>query len=54
MVYLSGVVGMDKNTMKLANSTVEEEARMVMVSMKEILEAAGSGMDKRKCNINFL
>lgn len=48
IVYLSGVIGMDKETNKLVTGSVEVEARQVMTNMRNILQAAGSGMDKRK------
>lgn len=38
---------MDKKTNQLVTSSVEAEARMVMINMKNLLEAAGSGLDKR-------
>lgn len=48
VVYLSGVIGMDKDTNKLVSGSLEVEARQVMTNMKNILQAAGSGMDKSK------
>ncbi|KAL0270628.1 UNVERIFIED_CONTAM: hypothetical protein PYX00_007976 [Menopon gallinae] len=46
IVYLSGVIGMDKTTNKLVSGGVEEEARQVFINMGHILQCAGSGMDK--------
>jgi len=44
LVFVSGQVGMDKDTKKL-ESTVREQTAAALTHMKAILEAAGSGMD---------
>jgi len=44
LVFVSGQLGMDKETKKL-ESTVREQTAVALTHMKTILEAAGSGMD---------
>lgn len=45
---------MEKDTNKLVTGSLEVEARQVMTNMKNILQAAGSGLDKRKYIINYV
>ena len=45
-VYVSGVVGLNKDTMKLVEGGAAEEARQALQSLGHILEAAGSSFDK--------
>lgn len=45
-VYLSGVVGLDKDTMKLVEGGAAAEARQALQHIGRILEAAGSSYDK--------
>ncbi len=44
LVFVSGQLGMNKETKKL-EATVREQTAVALTHMKEILEAAGSGMD---------
>lgn len=45
-VYLSGVLGLDKETGKLVNGGAAGEARQALINMGHILAEAGSGFDK--------
>lgn len=45
-MYLSGSIGIDKDTMKLVEGGVVPETAKVLENIKTILEAAGSGMEK--------
>jgi 2-iminobutanoate/2-iminopropanoate deaminase len=40
-IYLSGIVGMDPGTNRLAGSTIQEQTRQALVNCKAILHAAG-------------
>jgi 2-iminobutanoate/2-iminopropanoate deaminase len=52
MVYCSGCLGMDPSTKALVPGGVAAEAKQVLENMKNILEAAGSSMNKVvKCTI---
>ena len=53
VVYLSGVIGLDKNTNQLVGDGVENETHQVMKNMEIILNAAGSGFDKRNYLLSF-
>jgi 2-iminobutanoate/2-iminopropanoate deaminase len=44
LVFVSGQLGMNKDTKKLA-TTVQDQAASALTHIKTILEAAGSGMD---------
>lgn len=44
-VYLSGVLGMDKDSLKLVPGGAVAEATLALQNLKNILEAAGSGID---------
>jgi enamine deaminase RidA (YjgF/YER057c/UK114 family) len=43
-VYLSGVLGMDPSTHKLADGDTAVQAKQALLNMKNILEAANSGL----------
>lgn len=45
MVYVSGCVGMDKDTMKLVDGGVVPETIQVLKNLVAVLEAAGSSAD---------
>ncbi|XP_022920865.2 rutC family protein UK114-like [Onthophagus taurus] len=45
-VYVSGVLGMNKDTMKLVEGGAGPEARQALKSLGFILEAAGSSLNK--------
>ncbi|XP_037040893.1 rutC family protein UK114-like isoform X1 [Bradysia coprophila] len=45
-VYLSGCIGINKETSKLVDGGVVPETIKTLENMKGILEAAGSGIDK--------
>lgn len=51
-VYLSGVLGMDKDTLKLVSGGVVPEAKLALENMQHILAAAGSKVDNViKCTV---
>eukprot|EP00762_Andalucia_godoyi_P001722 ANDGO_07086.mRNA.1 Reactive Intermediate Deaminase A len=43
-VYLSGVIGLDPQSMQLVGATVDVQAKQVFANMKAVLEASGSSM----------
>ncbi|KAK5642713.1 hypothetical protein RI129_008880 [Pyrocoelia pectoralis] len=45
-VYVSGVLGMDKDTMKLVSGGIKNEARQALKNLGHVLEAADSGYDR--------
>lgn len=45
-VFVSGQVGKDYVTGNIVNDTIENETKMVMTNVKNILEQAGSSLDK--------
>lgn len=52
IVYCSGQIGLDPDTMEFAGTTVDVQAEQVMRNLGEVLHAAGSGFDKvLKCTI---
>jgi 2-iminobutanoate/2-iminopropanoate deaminase len=52
IVYCSGQIGLDPDTMEFAGSTVEVQAEQVMRNLAAVLDAAGSGFEKvLKCTI---
>ena len=52
MVYCSGQVGFDPETMEFAGDDVESQARQVMENLQQVLEEAGSGFGNViKCSI---
>src|ERR1700722_4406325 len=46
LVFVSGQIGRDPSTGKLAGPTVEEQTRQCLKNIEAILEAAGSSMEK--------
>lgn len=52
MVYCSGQIGLDPDTMEFVGDDIASQARQVMDNLKAVLEEAGSGFDKViKCSI---
>jgi len=52
IVYCSGQIGLDPETMEFVEEDVESQAEHVMINLKAVLEEAGSGFDKViKCGI---
>jgi 2-iminobutanoate/2-iminopropanoate deaminase len=51
-IFVSGQIGLDPATGKLAGGTAAEQAMTALCNISAILEAAGSGMDKVvKCTV---
>jgi 2-iminobutanoate/2-iminopropanoate deaminase len=46
LLFLSGQVALDPRTHTLVQGTVQEEVARVLENLKEVLEAAGSGLDR--------
>ena len=46
MVYCSGQIPIDPATNTIHAETVEDQARQAITNLKNVLEAAGSGLDK--------
>ena len=46
MVYCSGQIPVDPATNTIHAETIEEQTRQAITNLKNILEAAGSGLDK--------
>lgn len=45
LVFLSGVLGMDKDTLKLVDGGIKTEAKQALKNIGYILEAAGSSYE---------
>lgn len=45
-LFVSGQVGLVPGTKELVTSSIEEETRQVLTNLKNIVEAAGSSLDK--------
>lgn len=45
MVYTAGQIGLDPATMELVSGGVEAETRQVLNNLKQVLEAANSGLN---------
>lgn len=45
LVYTAGQIGLDPLTMELVSGGVESETRQVLTNLKQVLEAAGSGLN---------
>uniref|UniRef100_A0A0K8TPQ5 Putative ribonuclease uk114-like protein n=1 Tax=Tabanus bromius TaxID=304241 RepID=A0A0K8TPQ5_TABBR len=45
-VYVSGCLGLDKNTMQLIPGGVAEQTELALQNMRSVLEAADSGIEK--------
>ena len=46
MLYTSGVVPLDPETMEISGTTIQEQTERVMQSMKALLEDAGTDLSK--------
>ena len=46
LVYTAGQVGLDPATMELVPGAVEEQTRQALVNLKNVLETAGTSMEK--------
>jgi 2-iminobutanoate/2-iminopropanoate deaminase len=46
LVFCSGQVGLDPAVNQVVEGGIEAETRQVMTNLKNVLEAAGSGLDK--------
>lgn len=52
IIYCSGQIGLDPDSMEFAGPDVTSQAKQVMENLKAVLEEAGSGFDKViKCGI---
>ena len=45
MVFTAGQIGLDPATMEIVSGGVEAETRQVLNNLKQVLEAAGSGLN---------
>ena len=45
MVYTAGQIGLDPATMEIVSGGVEAETRQVLTNLKQVLEAANSGLN---------
>ena len=43
-IYVSGTVGIDPRTQRLAGATIQEQTRQALVNCESILRAAGAGL----------
>lgn len=46
MLYTSGTIPLDPETMEVVGNSIEEQTERVMQSLKALLEDAGSGLDR--------
>ena len=46
MIFTSGQIPLDPETAEIVGTTIEEQTRQVLTNIKNLLDAAGSGMDK--------
>lgn len=46
MLYTSGAIPLDPETMEVVGDSIEEQTERVMQSLKALLEDAGSGLDR--------
>lgn len=53
-VYISGCLGLDKNTMQLVPGGAPEQTAKALENLEAILKAADSGIDKVVKNTIFL
>jgi len=52
MVYVSGCIGLDKDTMKMVSDDVKEQARQVLHNLQMIVEDSGSKLENVvKCTV---
>ena len=45
MIYTAGQIGLDPATMEIVSGGVEAETRQVLTNLKQVLEAANSGLN---------
>jgi 2-iminobutanoate/2-iminopropanoate deaminase len=45
MVFTAGQIGLDPATMKIVSGGIETETRQVLTNLKQVLEAANSGLN---------
>jgi 2-iminobutanoate/2-iminopropanoate deaminase len=45
MIYTAGQIGLDPATMEIVSGEVEAETRQVLTNLKQVLEAANSGLN---------
>jgi 2-iminobutanoate/2-iminopropanoate deaminase len=45
MVYTAGQIGLDPATMEIVSGGIEAETRQVLTNLKQVLEAANSGLN---------
>lgn len=53
-VFASGQIGLDPTTGELVKGGIVEQSRQVLLNVKNVLEAAGSGLDKAVKTTVFL
>ena len=53
-VFASGQIGLDPATGELVKGGITEQSRQVLLNVKNVLEAAGSGLDKAVKTTVFL
>ncbi len=46
LVYCSGQIGLDPETMEIAGDTIKEQTQQVMKNLEVVLKAAGSQLDR--------
>lgn len=46
LIFTAGQIGLDPSTMEMVAGGVEEQTRQVMTNLKNVLEAAGSGLGR--------
>ena len=44
-IYLSGIVGIDPRTQRLAGVTIQEQTRQALCNCENVLHAAGAGLE---------
>lgn len=54
MIYTAGQLGFEPSTMEIVKGGVEAETRQALTNLKNILEAAGSGMEHVVKTLVFL
>lgn len=54
MVYTAGQIGFEPSTMEIVKGGVEAETRQALTNLKNILEAAGSGLEHVVKTLVFL
>ncbi len=54
VIYTAGQVGLDAGTGKLVGDSIEEQTHQVLINLKSVLEAAGSGLDRVVKTIVFM